>query len=108
MSDPFDRGYRKVALLDELPAGQPRLFRTGGAIILVLKTANGSIAAADATDCVDSSLERTQRERLAEIASCLGGSELLPADWEALLSEKSLPTETRNSEVWVCVDLCQK
>lgn len=105
MSSAYDKGYRKIATMPELPPNEPKLFRSGGAVILLVRGAD-DVRAADVTDCLESSAAQSSRDRLTAVAQCLGGTSLLNADWLELVNRKSLPVERRKEEVWVCVDQC--
>lgn len=83
MATPYERGYRKIAMLAELSPGEPKIYRTGGATILLLRTAFG-VRAVDATGSMFTS----------------GGA----PDHSALLERPPLPSETHDEAVWVCVD----
>jgi nitrite reductase/ring-hydroxylating ferredoxin subunit len=103
--DNWDRGYRKIAALQELRESEPKLFRTGGAIVLLFRTGN-SVAAADATNCVSENRDASSRERLKEVAECLGAEVGLNTSWRELVEQKPLPVEVRDGDIWVCVDQC--
>lgn len=86
MSTPYQRGFRKIAALDELPPDEPKLYRTGGASILLLRSRFG-VHAVDATGCVG-----------------VGEGEL---EWAEALRRPPIPAETHAGDVWVCVDFCR-
>lgn len=83
MVTPWERGYRKIADLEELTAGTPVVYRTGGTAILLLLTRFG-VSAADATGHDDAALDD---------ATCA-----------AIFEDRSLPVRIHEREVWVCVD----
>lgn len=87
MTTPYQRGFRKIAELSDLPQGEPRLYRTGGATILLLRSRFG-VRAVDAAACV------TDDEP--------------PGDWSVALGSSPIPAEIHDGAVWVCVDLCTR
>lgn len=99
----YDAGFRKIAELDELSDGEPKIFRTGGAIILLVRD-GATVLATDATRCVSDTVA-APRERLRAIAECL--AEGVPdLDWKAITKQQPLPVKVNGNEVWICVDLC--
>ncbi len=105
MADLYERGYRKIAAVEDLKNGEPRLYRTGGATILLLRSHIG-VRAADATRCVDASELAAVRDRLASVGACLGSETGSSTDWSAAIERAPLPAETDDGAVWVCVDQC--
>ena len=103
--NPWERGFRKIATTAELRLGEPMLFRSGGEILVVLRSKSG-VVAADATNCVDAAVSDSKQERLEKIGHCLGPATAAQVDWDAILEIRSLPVEVRGEEVWVCVDQC--
>jgi hypothetical protein len=103
--EPWDRGFRKIATTGELRLGEPMLFRSGGQILVILRSTSG-VVAADATSCVDAALGETKKERLEKIAQCLGPATGGEVNWDSILEIRSLPVEVRSDDVWVCVDQC--
>jgi hypothetical protein len=104
MIDVYELGYRKMGRVDDLPLEQPRVYRTGGAFILLLRSRFG-VRAADVTHCFGAD-ENGAARTLGAVAECLGDDALETIDWQSALEEKALPLETREGDIWVCVDQC--
>ena len=92
-----------MARLDELDVGSPRIYRTGGSFVLLLRSRFG-VRAADVTNCVDAASSGPAEERLSETVECLGDDAAGKLDWNAAIEDRKLPVETPDGEVWVCVD----
>ena len=103
VDDLYQRGYRKVARVDELSVGAPRIYRTGGSFVLLLRSRFG-VRAADVTSCVDAGATATAEERLQNTVECLDDDAASRFDWNAVIEDRQLPVETPDGEVWVCVD----
>jgi hypothetical protein len=104
VTDSYEKGFRKILAVDEL-TNEPKLFRSGGAIILVIRTPDG-VRAADATGCIEESLDSSRHSRLDQVAHCLGGASAMKVDWHEIVDKKPLLVEIRENDVWVCVDQC--
>lgn len=105
MLDVYEKGFRRMATVDELPIGQPRVYRSGGAFILLLRSRFG-VRAADVTRCISADAPTGRGEALAAVAECLNDGDVAAIDWQAAIDEQTLPLEVRDDAVWVCVDEC--
>jgi len=65
-----------------------------------------NILAADATHCVTKT-DDTHLEQLAAVIKCLGAADSHGIDWKSLLETHSLQVEMRDSDVWVCMEICE-
>lgn len=101
----YDSNYRKMILLDELAVGTPRVFQSGGAVVVLLRSGN-SVEAIDGS-CLEQGRQMSRDERLRLITSCV--AERLPPEsreWPDLVRAAGLPTRIEDGWVWVCVEDC--
>ena len=103
--DPFEEGYTKIASLGELPEGTPRVFRSGGGM-LVLRRTGEQIEALDGS-CFRDDRATPSEARLQKILDCIAdhaGSS--SSEWEELVSRVGLMVQVVDGAIWVCVDQC--
>jgi nitrite reductase/ring-hydroxylating ferredoxin subunit len=106
MVSAYDRGFRKVTTLEDLVEEQPKLFRSGGETLILLKSGN-RLFAADATACIEESVASPEA-RLASVARAFQADRGGSRNWIAAIEARALPVELRDGEIWICVDPCAR
>ncbi|HXI14079.1 MAG TPA: hypothetical protein VNM92_15755 [Thermoanaerobaculia bacterium] len=99
----YEAGFRKIAEISELVVGEPKIFRTGGAVILLMLKGT-EVLATDATRCVPDTVT-SPRERLLAIAECFTPGQVT-IDWNEVIKKQPLPVQVNGNEIWICIDLC--
>lgn len=106
MTASYDSSYRKMVLLEELAAGTPRVFQSGGAVVVLLRKGS-SVEAIDGS-CMEQDQQMSREQRLRSITACV--AERLPPQsraWPDLVKAAGLATRIEDGWVWVCVDGCK-
>ena len=103
MSTPYESNFYKVAALSDLATDQPRVFRAGGATIVLRRDGDG-VTAIDGS-CLAEESEAPANARVQRILDCVAGGGA--NDWSALLKRAGLAVRIDGSDVWVCIDGCK-
>jgi nitrite reductase/ring-hydroxylating ferredoxin subunit len=102
----YDSNYRKIAALDELQPGKPRVFRAAGAT-LVMRRTDHDVSAIDGS-CLAEVPDISSDERLRRVLDCVeSGTGSTSAEWEELHARAGLPVRVEAGEIWVCVEACR-
>ena len=105
--DPFEEGFTKVATRRELSAGEPRVFRASGAMVLVRQDANGQVEAIDGS-CFRNDLSMPSAARLEQILDCIAAETGAPSsEWDELTARAGLPVHVMGDDVWICLEQCR-
>lgn len=105
MTDAWESNFRKITTLAELPKGSPRVFRTGGAT-LVLRFDGEGVEAIDGSCLAEDSNWNTEA-RFRRILDCVASGVGSPtSEWDELVSRAALPVRVEEGSVWVCLDGC--
>lgn len=106
MNQSYDSSYRKIVALEELPAGAPKVFQSGGAAIVLLR--NGSSVEAIDGSCLEQDQAMSRDQRLHSIMTCVGSNLPTPSgEWSDLVKSAGLATRVEDGWVWVCLDGCK-
>lgn len=106
MTQSYDSRFRKIVALEELAAGTPRVFQSGGAAIVLLR--NGATVEAIDGSCLEQDQTMSLDQKLRSILSCVGSTLPTPSsEWADLLRSAGLPTRVEDGWVWVCLDDCK-
>lgn len=106
MTTSYESSYRKMVLLDDLSDGAPRVFQTGGVVVVLLR--HGPAVEAIDGSCLEQDQQISREQRLRSITSCV--AERLPPEsreWPDLVRAAGLATRVEDGWVWVCVDGCK-
>jgi len=106
MTTSYDSSYRKMVPLDDLAAGSPRVFQSGGAVVVLLRS--GSAVEAIDGSCLEQDQHLSPEQRLRSITNCVA-SRLSPEsrEWPDLVRAAGLATRVEDGWVWVCLDGCK-
>ena len=106
MSSSYEANYRKITTLDELPLGEPRVFRAAGATLLMRRSDDG-VTAIDGSCLVEAS-DISEELRVRRILDCVAAGRLGSAEeWDQLHARAGLPVRLEEGDIWVCVEACQ-
>lgn len=106
MTQSYDSSFRKIVALKELPAGNPRVFQSGGAAVVLLRS--GTAVEAIDGSCLEQDQSMSRDQRLQSIMSCVGSSLATPSrEWADLVKSAGLATRVEDGWVWVCLDGCK-
>ncbi|HEU4520955.1 MAG TPA: hypothetical protein VFT12_03065 [Thermoanaerobaculia bacterium] len=106
MSSPYESSFRKVASVEEVPAGTPRVFRAAGATVVIRR--DGQTWTAIDGSCLTDAAETSSEDRLRKILTCVAaGTGSTTAEWEQLHARAGLPVRVDDGAIWVCVEGCR-
>lgn len=107
MPSAYEASYHRIAAVDELQLGRPKLFRAAGATILVRLNEQGVVTAIDAASLAHAG-DRSPDARIREVLG-FGGSDAGSgsAEWQELELRAGLPARLEDGHVWVCIDACK-
>lgn len=106
MTKSYDSSYRKIASLDDLAAGSPRVFQSGGAVVVLLR--DGSTVEAIDGSCLEQDQRMSREQRLRSITNCVASDLSAESrEWPDLVRAAGLPTRVEDGWVWVCLDGCK-
>lgn len=121
MSKSYEQSFRKIAPVDDLPDGKPKIFRAAGATIVLLRRGN-AIEAIDGS-CVSDDTDMPEQRRLARILDCVAtavaggpsrasdgqaGPPVVPESWKSLVTRAGLSARIEDGWAWVCLDGCKR
>lgn len=93
--------------MDDLPEGEPKIFRAAGATVVLVRRGN-SIEAIDGS-CVSDEMEMPAPLRLVRILECVAASaSASTADWQSLVERSGLAARIEEGWAWVCLDGCAR
>lgn len=105
MTTAYESSYHKIARVEELAIGSPRVYRAAGATIVVRRSEEG-VSAIDGS-CLASDQKMSADLRVKKILECVAsGIGSNSSEWHDLESRAGLPTRIENGEVWVCIESC--
>ena len=106
MTASYDDGFRKIAQLQELKSGQPRVYRAAGST-LVLRRSDEEVEAIDGS-CLSEGDDFRGADRVQRILDCVAsGSDAVSTQWPDLVQRAGLPVRIEGDAVWVCLDGCK-
>lgn len=121
MSKSYEQSFRKIAPVEDLPDGKPKIFRAAGATIVLLRHGD-AIEAIDGS-CVSDDTDMPEQRRLARILDCVAaavaggpsrasegkaGLPVVPESWQSLVTKAGLAARVEDGWAWVCLDGCKR
>lgn len=105
MSKSYEQSFRKIASVDDLPDGRPKIFRAAGATVVLLRRGK-SVEAIDGS-CVADDHAMPEQLRLKRILECVAAGQAAPtAEWDTLVKKGGLAARIEDGWAWVCLDGC--
>lgn len=106
MTQAYESSFRKIIALEDLPAGAPKVFQSGGAAVVLLR--NGAAVEAIDGSCLEQDQAMSREQRLRSIMSCVASGLSTPTrEWSDLVRSAGLATRVEDGWVWVCLDGCK-
>ena len=120
MSKSYEQSFRKIAPVEDLPDGKPKVFRAAGATIVLLRRGN-ALEAIDGS-CVSDDTDMPEQRRIARILDCVSaavvdgrsgapdgqaGSPVRQESWQSLVTKAGLAARVEDGWAWVCLDGCK-
>jgi hypothetical protein len=103
MTQAYEQNFRRIAPVEDLPDGKPRVFRAAGATVVLLR--NGQKLEAIDGSCVADDSEMTAAMRLTRILDCIAAGLNEPdPNWKSLVEKGGLAARIEEGWAWVCVD----
>ena len=93
MAQSNEQSLRKITTVDDLPEGQPKIYRAGGATVVLLRRGD-SLEAIDGSCVADADIRPDLR--LKRIMECVAAGE-----------GKNLAARIEDGWAWVCLDGCE-
>jgi hypothetical protein len=106
MTQSYEQSFRKIAPVEDLPDGKPRVFRAGGATVVLLRS-GPKLEAIDGS-CAGDDSEAGAAMRLTHILDCVAaGLNESGANWKSLVEKGGLVARIEDGWAWVCIDGCE-
>lgn len=106
MPNSYEQSFRKITPADDLPDGQPKIYRAAGSTVVLLRRGN-TLEAIDGS-CVADDTEMTGQQRLTRIIDCVAASRSArDPDWQSLVKKGGLAARIEDGWAWVCLDGCE-
>ena len=107
MSQSYEQSFRKISPIDDLPDGQPKVYRAAGATVVLLRRGQ-SVEAIDGS-CVSEDAGVPAQVRLTRILDCVAaGLGEGATDWQSLVEKGGLAARIEDGWAWVCLDGCER
>ncbi len=107
MTQSYDQSFRKIAPVEDLPDGKPKVFRAAGATVVLLR--NGQAIEAIDGSCVADDAEMSAAMRLTRILDCVAaGLGERDGNWKSLVEKGGLAARIEGGWAWVCLDGCER
>ena len=106
MTTAWEKNFRKITTLEDLPAGRPKVYRSGGAT-LVLRSDGERVGAIDGS-CLAEDPNWSSDEKHRRILDCVAsGVASASSEWNELIGRAALVVRIEDGVVWVCLDDCE-
>ena len=107
MTQSYEDSFRRIAPVEDLPDGKPKIFRAAGATVVLLR--NGQSVEAIDGSCVSDDADMSPALRLTRILDCVAaGLGERNADWKSLVQKGGLAARIDDGWAWVCLDGCER
>jgi|SRR5476651_870475 hypothetical protein len=107
MTQSYEESFRKIAPVEDLSDGQPKIFRAAGATVVLMR--NGQALEAIDGSCVSDDADMSAAMRLTRILDCVAaGLGERDADWKSLVAKGGLAARIDDGWAWVCLDGCER
>jgi hypothetical protein len=107
MTQSYEESFRKIAPVEDLPDGKPKVFRAAGATVVLLR--NGPTIEAIDGSCVADDVEVSASLRLTRILDCVAaGLGEREGNWKSLVAKGGLAARIEEGWAWVCLDGCER